>query len=190
MSNEPSSLMRLPKLTKLSEYLQWKHRIHVYIRREDAMLAALSDQPMEYEEVKIWKEKSAKAKSTIILCLVDSVLANTRAIVDDDERSAKDLWVEQKRMFTTSSQQAITNLHNRLNGCTFNEKGYWNGHISLFMLIIDDLASYDQPITDGKKVAQLIPSLPHSFEILTIVFSMTSTSFDTLISSVHDIMSS
>lgn len=39
----------------------------------------------------------------------------------DDTQSAKDLWKELKRIFNTSSQQEIKNLHTRLNTILFDK---------------------------------------------------------------------
>ena len=49
-----------------------------------------------------WQEKSIKAKSNIILVLGDSALALTRTFFDEDDKSAKELWDELKRIYTTS----------------------------------------------------------------------------------------
>lgn len=61
-----------------------------------------------------------------MLSLNDNVLAKTRTMVDDDEKTAKDLWEELHRIFTTLGAQAIANLHNKLDSLVFDENKNWD----------------------------------------------------------------
>lgn len=183
MSSQISTLKKFPKLGKDADYLQWKRRIYGFIRREEPFLEYFSQKLTEEAKVSAWEEKSAKEKSTIILFLYDVVLAKTRSIVDDDGKSAKELWDEMKRMYTTYTQQAMTNLHNRLNSCSYDELSLWENHLSLFTWIIEELASFDQELLEEEKVASLTRYLPYSFDPLDIVSSMMNMYFDRLISS-------
>ena len=61
-----------------------------------------------------WQENSIKARRNIILALGDSALALIRTFIDEDEKSAKDLWDELKRIYTTSNAQAVQNIRHRL----------------------------------------------------------------------------
>lgn len=93
-------------------------------------------------------EKSAKSKSDIIVCLGDKILEKSREIVDDDSESAKELWKKLKRIFTTSSQQEVSNLHNGLMRLTSDENKSWDVHVSTIMSIVDELAAFDQVVTE------------------------------------------
>ncbi len=82
-----------PLLNKESEYLSWKRRVYAYLRRRDPELLALSERPEEGSvNLKAWIEKSTKAKSDIVLALGPSASAKTSEIIDDDTRTAKELW--------------------------------------------------------------------------------------------------
>ena len=125
-----SSMFKLSKLEKASDYIQWQRRVKAYVQKDDYSLICLTDQPADTanpDAIEAWEVKNAKAKSTIILTLGDAVMAKTRAIVDNDDRSAKELWEELRRLYTTSNLQVITNLSNRLNSLIFDEtKETWD----------------------------------------------------------------
>lgn len=83
-----NTILHLTKLQKPLDYIQWNRRMYDFIRRDYPFFLALSENPGDDEvtekTIKKWKEKSAKAKSNIVLCLGDSVLAKTRGILDND----------------------------------------------------------------------------------------------------------
>lgn len=112
MSSESSSLNKLPKLTKSSEYLKWKRKAIAFIRREEPSLSLISTKNTIEGSLKAWEEKRAKAKSAIILCLGDAVLTKTTEVVDEDTTSAKKPWDELTRISATYSQQSITKPQN------------------------------------------------------------------------------
>lgn len=172
----------LPKITQLNktaDYIHWKRRIHAFLRRDDPQLVGLTENPGGSQQTqKIWLEKSTRAKSNIILCLGADALSQTRTFIDDDDRTAKELWEELERIYTTTSAQAIQNLHQRLDALVYDEKKDWNDHISTFLSICGELATYDAELSDADKVSKLIRSLPPSFSALAMVSHLTSTSFD------------
>ena len=104
-------LLKLPVLTKESDYLSWKRRIYAYLRRSDPALVAFAPRPAEDSDDFIdWFEKSTKGKSGIVLPFVPFVTAKRSEIIDNDKKTAKDLWDELARLHTTTSTQAILNL--------------------------------------------------------------------------------
>lgn len=120
----------------------------------DPQLIALFDKLEEAVSQTVkqtWFKKSTKAKSNIILCLVPDAFSQTRAVIDDDQKTAKDLWEELERMCSTTSAQAIQNLHQRLDALVFDEKKDWNDHISTFLSICGGLATCDAELTDSDK---------------------------------------
>ena len=148
------------------------------LRKDDYLLTCFTDRPdgeeVEQAVLNNWDEKNAKAKSIIILTLGDSVMAQNKSIVDDDDKTAKELWDELCRLYTTSNQQAITNLHNRLNSLVFDEqRGSWDKFLSLFMEIVDELGSYDQELSDEEKKSKLLRTLPDSYKPIAMVCNVT-----------------
>ncbi len=106
---EERGLYKLPLLNKESEYLSWKRRVYAYLRRCDPDLLALSERPEEgSENLKAWIEKSTKAKSDIVLALGSSATANTSEIIDDDHKTAKELWDELARLHTTRRRRPFS----------------------------------------------------------------------------------
>ncbi len=89
-----------------------ERRVYAYLRRSDPDLLALSECPEEGSaNLKLWIEKSTKAKSDIVLSLGPSATAKTSEIIDDDTKTAKELWDELARLHTTTSTHAILNLN-------------------------------------------------------------------------------
>lgn len=117
-------MFKLPKLEKPADYIQWRRRVKAYLRKDDYLLTCFTKRPQESgQEVSLnWDYKNANAKSIIILTLGVSVPAKTRLIVDDDDKTSKELWEELRFLYTTSNHQEIRNLHNRLNSLAFDEK--------------------------------------------------------------------
>ncbi len=108
---EEHGLYKLPLHSKESEYLSWKRHVYAYLRRSDPELLALSEGS---ENVKDWIEKSTKAKSDIVLALGPSATAKTSEIIDDDSKTARELWDELARLHRTTSTQAILKLKQEL----------------------------------------------------------------------------
>lgn len=81
-------------------------------------------------------------------------------------------------MFTTSRQQEISILRNRLMSSTFDENKSWDAYISNFTSVVVEVAAFDQSFSEEEKVAKLIRSFLFSPESLALVYSMTSMSFN------------
>jgi len=124
MVDENDPITKLPKLHTQADYILWRRRVYAFLRRNDVELLGLSEEPEDASAAvkKRWFEASTKAKSTIILCLGDAPLAQTRLLVDDDDRSAKELWDELMRIFTTSNTQSILNIRNELDRLVFEDQ--------------------------------------------------------------------
>lgn len=149
---------------------------------------SLTDHPEQVQPnvLQGWEEKSAKAKNIIILRLGDALMAKTRAIVDDDEKSAKELSEELDRLYTTSNHHAITNIINCLNWLVFDEKKEcWNKFLSKFMSIIYKLRYYDKEITDEEKKKKLLRTLPQSFKPIAMVCNVTKMSLNDFVDAMN-----
>ena len=91
MSNVDAGSVKLPRLEKPEDFIQWKRRMKAYIRRDDPLLLGLSQKPENFSPTSHanWLKKSVKAKSNITLSLGDAPMSRTRVIVDDDDATAK-----------------------------------------------------------------------------------------------------
>lgn len=115
----------------------------------------------------------------IILTLGDAVMSKATAIVEDDVKSANELWGVLLQLYTTINHQAIHNLINRLNSLVFNENTeIWGKLLSTFMSLIDELGSSNQQITDEENNTKLLRTLPESFKPISRACSFTQISFN------------
>lgn len=89
--------------------------------------------------------KSTNAESTIILFVGIRAFFVTRLRVIDDRKTAKDLWDQLSKHYTTSSIQMVRNLKQKLETLFFDEhKGSWDTHVTAFFSICDELGTYDE----------------------------------------------
>lgn len=110
-----------------------------------ALLSKTSANEFLQNEFGLLEAMFVEAKSSIFLCLGDTVLAKTRTTFDDDMKSANDLWDKLDQIITASSAQAINNLHKRPNCIQFsNSRTTYDLHLLTFMGIIDDICLYDE----------------------------------------------
>lgn len=70
------------------------------------------------------------------------------AIIDDDERTAEDLWEEIWKYGTTENTQAVINLHQDLEKLQFKEEEDWEKHIVKFNDILGQLEAFDSPVLE------------------------------------------
>ena len=68
-----------------------------------------------------WENKSAITKSTIILALSEVVQIRAIALVDDDTKTAHELWEFLATTYTASNEQAIQNIRVKLDSLIFKE---------------------------------------------------------------------
>ena len=188
MSSTPeTNIMRLPPLHKPSDYIHWKRRLYAFIRKDDPELVGLSFRPegVSQSTLRNWTKLSTQAKSNIVLSLGSDAFSQTRKIIDDDEQSAKHLWDELNRIYTTTSGQAVQNLRQKLDSIVFDESKDWNSHVSSFLTICEELATYDAEVTETEKTSKLIRSLPASFSPLAMISTITSTTFEKVVNAVE-----
>ena len=144
--------MKLPLIIKPSDYIHWKRRLYTFLRKDDHELTGLSAEPegVTKSVIRTWKRLSTEAKSHLVLSLGPDAISQTRRIIDDDEKSAKDLWDELNRIYTTTSGQAVQNLRQKLDSLVYDENKSWNDHVSSFLRICEELATYDEEITEDE----------------------------------------
>lgn len=116
MASSSFSVTKIDKLKNPQVFVHWRRRFKGLISPEDANLLSLqAETDANAENHSEWVTPNAKRKSTIILHLGDSALANTRLFVDGDE-TANNLCDDLTRTYTMSLPQAIPNLQVNLEG--------------------------------------------------------------------------
>lgn len=81
------------------------------------------------EDVYKWKKAMVRAKTSIVLTLDVGPLAQMAAIIDDDSRTAKDLWDFIHKFCTEKNTQAIINLHQDLEKLQFKDREDFEKHL-------------------------------------------------------------
>ena len=184
--SEHDGVTKLPKLTGAEDYINWRQRLKAYIQRNDIELFGLSNRPESENtrEQTRWRNAMFKAKSEITLTLADGPMAQVSAIVDDDNRTAKDLWDALDRIYRMSNSQMVINIERELEKLTFIKDTEWESHIEKFHRLVGKLASYDKPITEEEKASKLIRSLPERFSPIAMVAESSNMPFERIVASV------
>ena len=125
------------------------------------------------------------ARGSIILCLGDAVASQTRLFVDDDNKTASDLWKELERNFTMSNAQVVQNIKQKLDTIIFKDNGNWDKHVASFLTTIGELATFDAELSESEKIFKLIRFLPSSFAPLAMVSSLKDFNFDMVVNAVQ-----
>jgi hypothetical protein len=123
-----------------------------------------------------WKKTDRKAKSTIRLCLSDSVLLNV-----SEEATTKYLWEKLGKLYQSKSlvSKLFLNLRMR-DGDSVAE------HLNAFNTVVSQLVSVDIKISDEDKCISLLCSLPDSWDSLVVAIGSNTTSlkFEEVVSSL------
>lgn len=184
--SDKDGVTKLPKLTGADDYINWRRRVKAYLQQQDIDLIGLTDRPdlTPAAQHRKWRELNVKAKSAITLTLSDGPLAQIRTIVDDDERTAKDLWTELDKVYRMSNTQMVINIERELETMSFEKDEDWEKHVETFHRLISKLASYDKPVSADTKVSKLLRTLPQRFAPIAMVAESSSVPFEKIIASV------
>ena len=127
-----------------------------------------------------------KAKSTIFLCLGDSPLDKVRRLVDEDDTTAKQLWDELEKIYTSSNAQSILNLRQELDNLRYEEDKSWEEHINKFMDLLSKLAiMMRRELTEKEKASKLLRSLPGSFGGFAMIAQLQNLELEMLLQAMH-----
>jgi len=182
MSAEQDPITKLPKLGNSKDYIHWRRRVHAFIRRNDFELLGFTEEPVGASVAirKKWLEAMIKAKSSIVLSLGSGPLAQLSAIIDDDERTAKELWDGLHQML-----RPFSTLRMNFESLRFDENGSWEKHLDSFHEILGKLASYDSQVKEEDKASKLLRTLPKSFAPLAMVAETSDLSLDRVVIAVE-----
>lgn len=94
MSTEVDLVTKLPRLSGAQDFINWRRRLKAYICRKDVDLQGIEEKPhsVNSDVTRDSRKKMIKAKTAIILTLDSGLHAQMSSIIDDDDRSAKELW--------------------------------------------------------------------------------------------------
>lgn len=192
MANDSNSdsQRKVPKLKFAADYIQWRRRMKAYFQRSCPLLLGLKPRSTgrgasSSAAQDDWVLTSARATGRIILCLGDPVASQTRLFVDDDDKTAGDLWNELEHIFMMSNAQVIQNQKQKLKSLIFKDDGNFDKHVASFLTVIGELATYDVELSESEQTSKLLRSLPPSFVSLAMVSSLQQFDFDTLVNAVQ-----
>ena len=122
-----------------------------------------------------WKKLDRKAKSTIQLCVSDSVLLNVSG-----EAMAKALWDKLGTLYQSKS------LVKKLFNLRMKDGDSVTEHLNAFNTVVSQLLSVDIKISDEDKCISLLCSLPDSWDSLVIAIGSNATAlqFDEIVSAL------
>eukprot|EP00253_Pinus_taeda_P018317 PITA_18317 len=127
-----------------------------------------------------WKKLDWKAKSTIQLCVSDSVLLNVSG-----EATVKALWYKLRTLYQSKSLVNKQFLRKKLYTLRMKDGDSVTEHLNAFNTVVSQLASIDIKISDEDKCISLLCSLLDSWDTLVIAIGSNATTlhFDEIVSS-------
>jgi hypothetical protein len=128
-----------------------------------------------------WKKMDRKAKSTIRLCLSDSVLLNV-----SEEATAKDLWEKLGKLYPSKSLVNKLFLRKKLYNLRMRDGDSVAEHLNAFNTVVSQFVSVDIKISDEDKCISLLCSLPDLRDSLVVAIGSNTTSlkFEEVVSSL------
>jgi len=192
-NNYSTRYPRVEPLVVVADFPRWRRNARADLNRQDPKLLFLKDQPavpanqeaIDESEWALWINANAIAKANIILMLSDAVQIRAIAYVDDEAKTAKELWEFLALTYTASNEQAVQNIRIKLDSLVYVEGAEWDSHLNEFNSLIAQLAMQEVSINDATKKSMLIRSLPESLSVISTVASaqptMTIESLDALV---------
>ena len=122
-----------------------------------------------------------KAKSTIRLCLSNSVLLNV-----SKEATAKDLWEKLGKLYQSKSLVNKLFLRKKLYNFRMRDRDSLAEHLNAFNTVVSHMSYVDIKISNEDKCISLLFSLPDLWDILVIAIGRNTTTlkFDEIVSSL------
>lgn len=101
--SDAGGIVKLPKLHKAADFIQWKCRVYLFLCYGDYGLICFQKPSVNLHsrEGKQRTEQNVKAKINIVLSLDENILAKTHQIANEDEKPSKELCEKLPEIFTT-----------------------------------------------------------------------------------------
>ena len=159
----------------------WKLKMKDLLVDRDQWIAVDPGTEPTGTSVDDWKKTDRKAKSTIRLCLSDSVLLNV-----SEEATAKDLWEKLGNLYQSKSLVNKLFLRKKLYNLRMRDGDLVAEHLSAFNTVVSQLVSVDIKISYEDKCISLLCSLPNSWDSLVVAIGSNTTSlkFEEVVSSL------
>lgn len=128
-----------------------------------------------------------RTKSCIVLTWDVGLLEQASVIIDEDECTAKELWIVLEKKYTTSNAQAVLNLQIEMENMEYKDGNKWKERMKTIYKIIGKHSAYDGPIKDEEKPSKIFKTLPPlcSFSLLAIVLQASDTNFQNLANAIE-----
>jgi hypothetical protein len=175
-----NSKMEIKKFNGKSFEL-WKLKMEDLLVERDQWIAVDPGTTPTGTSADDWKKMDRKAKSTIRLCLSDSVLLNV-----SEEATAKDLWEKLGKLYQSKSLVNKLFLRKKLYNLRMRDGDSVAEHLNAFNTVVSQLVSVDIKISDEDKCISLLCSLPDSWDSLVVAIGSNTTSlkFEEVVSSL------
>eukprot|EP00253_Pinus_taeda_P036502 PITA_36502 len=159
----------------------WKLKMEDLLVDKDQSIAVdlgTKTMAVSHEE---WKKLDRKAKSTIRLCVSDSILLDVSG-----EATTKALWDKIGTLYQSKSLVNKLFLRKNLYNLRMKDGNLVTEHLNTFNIVVSQLASVDIKISDEDKCISLLSSLPNSWDSLVIAIGSNATAlqFDEIVSAL------
>jgi hypothetical protein len=175
-----NSKMEIEKFNGKSFEL-WKLKMEDLLVERDQWIAVDPGMAPTGTSADDWKKMDRKAKSTIRLCLSDSVLLNV-----SEEATTKDLWEKLGKLYQSKSLVNKLFLRKKLYNLRMRDGDSVAEHLNAFNTVVSQLVSVDIKISDEDKCISLLCSLPDSWDSLVVAIGSNTTAlnFEEVVSSL------
>jgi hypothetical protein len=162
-------------------FLLWKINMEDLLVDKDQWIAIDPCTKPTRTSANDWKKLDRKAKSTIRLCLSDSILLNVL-----EEATTKDLWENLGKLYQSKSLVNKLFLRKKLYNLRMRDADSVAEHLNAFNTMVSQLVSVEIKISDEDKCISLLPSLPDSWDSLIVAIGSNTTSlkFEEVVSSL------
>ena len=159
----------------------WKLEIEdLLVDKDQWIVVDLGTKPMTMSD-EDWKNLDRKAKSTIPLCVSDSILLNVSV-----EATTKTLWENLGTLYQSKSLVNKLFLRKKLYNLRTKDGDSVTEHLNAFNTVVSQLSSVDIKISDEDKCISLLCSLPDSWDSLVVAIGSNTTTlnFDDIVSAL------
>lgn len=147
MSTAPNfdGILKRSKLTVADVFINWRRRVKAYLQQQTIDSLGLTNRLDSASTVQQRHriEANVKTKSAFTLTLADGTLAQGSTLMDDDNCTAKVLWMNFNKIFRTSITQVVINIEREVETMTIDNDEESEKHVEKFHQLIFKIPSYN-----------------------------------------------